>query len=166
MNMSLIDEAERRLHEVRLVSAATRTELKGMFNEAANAAGKYKAWVEYEILKAEKQLKLDRATVILDKAPIEAAKMKEQGIKMNEDIREALIARDEECSHSLEVLNALQAVKAILDSHFWSFIRAINSVDEIAQNRSVTPTPNFSSGSIGQTWNTPQTNLMGKNERE
>jgi hypothetical protein len=163
--MSIIDEAERRLHEVRIVSNASAKELEGLFNEAANSTSKYMAWVEYEILKATKQHTLDRSTVILDKAPEEAKRLKETGIKMNEDLREALIARDEDCQKSLDVLNSLKAVKALLESSYWTFIRAHNSSSQVAQQKGIAPTPNFS-GSIGQTYNTPQQNLMGRNERQ
>ena len=165
LEMDLIDEAERRLHEVRLVNTATRTELAGLFNQAANACGKYMAWVEYEILRATKQYNLDRATVILDQVPEHAKAMKEAGMKMNEDHREALIMRDPACSESLDRLNSLKAVKALLESHHWSFIRAHGSTQEVAQQRGISPTPNFS-GAVGQTHNIPQMNFMGKDERK
>lgn len=165
LGMDIIDEAERRLHEVRLANPATRNELCGLFNQAANTCGKYQAWIEYEILRADKAHKLDRAVVILEKATEEAKRLKELGIKMNEDLREALISRDEACAASLETLNELKAMKALLESHFWSFIRAHNSCIEVAQSRGFAPTPQFN-GSEGQTYNIPQMNFMGKDERK
>lgn len=163
--MDIIDQAEARLHEVRLVSQATATELKGVFNEAANAASKYMAWIEYEILKAKKQLDLDRATVILDKVPEEAKRLKESGVKMNEDMREALISRDEDCQYALDVLDSLKAMKALMDSYYWTFIRAHKSLEEISNRKGMAPTPNFG-GHVGQTFDVPQTNLMGADERK
>lgn len=165
LDMALIDEADRRLHEVRLVSAATATELKGMFNEAANTASKYLAWIEYEILRAKKTHSLNRATVVLEKAVDEAKRLKEVGIKMNEDMRDALIARDEACQRSQDVLDSLIAVKALLESSYWTFFRAHGSIDTVSQNKTVAPVPNFG-GQIGQTYNIPQINLMGKDERK
>lgn len=163
--MDIIDQAEARLHEVRLVSVATATELKGAFNEAANATSKYMAWIEYEILKAKKQLDLDRATVILEKVPLEAIRLKESGIKMNEDMREALISKDEDCQYALDVLDSLKAMKALMDSYYWTFIRAHKSLEEVSNRKGMTPTPNFG-GHIGQTFDSPQINLMGKDERK
>ena len=163
--MDLIDQAERRLHEVRLVSTATATELKGLFNEAANGASKYMAWIEYEILKAKKQLDLDRATVILDKLPAEAARLMDTGMKMNKNMRDALISRDEDCQYALDVLNSLQAMKALMDSYYWTFIRAHKSVEEVSNRRNGNPTPNFG-GHVGQTFDMPQVNIMGKDERK
>ncbi len=165
LDMDIIDEAERRLQEVRLANQATKSELSGLFNQAANTCGKYMAWIEYEILQATKRHNLDRATVILDKVPEEAVRLKELGIKMNEDLREALICRDTACQESLDTLNQLKAVKALLESHFWSFIRAHTTTSEVAQNRNFTPQPQIN-GSLGQTYNIPQPNFMGKDERK
>jgi hypothetical protein len=166
LDMTVLDEAERRLHEVRMVSHATSRELGGLFNQAANEAGKYVAWVEYEILKATKQYELDKATVILDKAPEKAAEMKEAGMKMNEAIRDAMIARDEDCMRSLDILNALQAAKKLLETSFWSFLRSYQSADAVSNAKGQAPTPNFSSGHVGQTYDIPQMNIMGRDERK
>lgn len=162
LDMTPLDEAERRLIDVRTVTPATQKDLEGLFNEAANTATKYLAWIEYEVLQAQKRLDLDRATVILDKAPEYANSIKESGIKMNETIREALIARDEACQMSLDVLNSLKAVKALLEAKSESFVRAHYSSRAIADYKGQAPTPNFS-GPIGRTYDMPQTNFMGEN---
>lgn len=164
LDMSIIDEGERRLHEVRMVSSATSQDLSGLYNESANTTSKYLAWVAYEILNADKQHMLDRATVMLDKAPEEAIRLKETGIKMNEDLREALIARDADCQISLDIVNSLKAVQKLLEASYWTFIRAHNAAGEVAKKKDFAPTPNFS-GTVGQTYDLPQTNFMGKNER-
>lgn len=165
LDMSLIQEADRRLHEVRLVSHATKSELQGLYNQAANEAGKYMGWIEYEILRAKKQLTKDRSNVIMGIAMEKAKELKSLGMKMNEDLREALISQDEKCSESLDRLNSLEAVKVILGESKWSFIRAFNSISELAGQKGAQPTPNFV-GEIGQTFNIPQPNFMGKDERK
>lgn len=159
LNMDLLDAAEKRLHEVRLANPALSKDLEGLFNEAANLATKYLAWIKYEILQAEKNYSLDRATVILEKLPEEAARLKEKGIKMNEDYREALIIRDEACSRSLDVLNSLKAVQALLEASSETFIRAHYS--SRTKEKEMAPTPNFM-GTVGQTIDVPQANFMGK----
>lgn len=159
LDMSLLDTAEKRLHEVRLANPALSKDLEGLFNEAANLATKYLAWIKYEILQAEKNYSLDRATVILEKLPEEALKLKEKGIKMNEDYREALIIRDEACARSLDVLNSLKAVQALLEASSETFIRAHYSSRN--KEREMAPTPNFM-GTVGQTYEIPQNNFMGK----
>lgn len=159
LNMQILDEAERRLHEVRLANPALAKDLEGLFNEAANTATKYLAWIKYEILQAEKNYSLDRATVILEKMPEEAAKLKAAGIKMNEDYREAFIIRDEACSRSLDILNSLKAVQALLEASSETFIRAHYSSRN--KEKEMAPTPNFM-GTTGQTYEIPQNNFMGK----
>lgn len=163
--MALLYEADSRMHEVRLVSQATCKELGGLFNQACNLSGKYLAWVEYELLRAEKNHNLNRATVILEKAPLEAVKLKQMGIKLNEDIREALIAKDPECDRSLDILNSLKAIKALLTSSYWSYKSAYESADENANRRTTTPTPNLG-GEIGRLTDAPQPNFMGSGERK
>lgn len=164
--MSLIDQAERRLPEVGLVSAATRSELQGLYNQAANEAGKYLGWVEYEILKAKKNLKKARSNVIMSEAMAAKAKeLKELGMKMNEDIREAIISQDPACDDLQDRLDALEAVKVVLGEAKWSYIRAFNSISELAQGKNTQPTPNFST-TLGSTYNLPQPDFMGKDERK
>jgi hypothetical protein len=158
LDMSVIDEAERRMHEVRLVSQATCKELGGLFNQAANLAGRYKAYVKHELLKAEKHHALDRSVVILEVAPAYA---RANGLKSNEDIREALICKDAACSASLDIVNALKAVEALFDSSQWSYIRACAAADENANSRNASPTP-YTGGHIGQLSDSPQPNFMGK----
>lgn len=159
LDMSMIDQAEARLSEVRITNQATSKELEAIFNEAANLTTKYLAWVKYEILGAKKNHQLNRATVVLDKLPAEAVRLKESGIKMNEDYREAFIIRDKDCDASLDRLNTLEAVQALLEAQAETFIRAHYSARSIAQDKSVTPTPSHSTsvGSLSQ----PEVQVMG-----
>ena len=165
LDMTLVYEAEGRLFEVRTVSPATAPELTGYFNEACNLSTKYLAWIEYEILQAEKGFNLAKATVILDKAPEEYKKIAGTGIKFNEDFREALIARDLECQDRLDALNGLQAIKALIESKSKSFERAYYACRHIAESKQKTAAmPNFS-GTIGQTYEDEQNNFMGQRKR-
>jgi hypothetical protein len=165
LEMIVIDEANRRLDEVRYVNPATSKELEGLFNEAANHAGKYMAWVEYEILKAKKLHEKNRSRVILGKAIEKAKELKDIGVKMNEDMRDALIAEDPDCESSLDILNSLTAVHKLLESTFWSFVRSTTACQNTAANKNSTPTPNLG-GVVGRTFETPQANFMGKDERK
>lgn len=165
LDMTRIDEANRRMHEARFVNPATQKELEGLFNEAANEAGKYMAWIDYEILKIKKVHDKNRARVTLGKAVEEAKRFKAEGMKMNEDIRDALYATDPDCEKSLDIMNELTTAKAVLETAFWSFVRAHKSVAESAQNRGSAPTPNLV-GTIGRTYESPQANFMGKDERK
>ena len=159
LEMDEVYRAEARLHEVSIVSPLTAPELMGYFNTACNLTTKYISWIEYEILVAQKHYELAKATVILDIMPDEVKRFKDSGMKANEDFRNALIARDMECSNALDRLNQLIAVKSLLDNKARSFIRAYNASRSIWERRSNTPTPNFNG-----TLDASASNLMGASE--
>jgi hypothetical protein len=165
LDMATIYQAEKRLPEVKIANQGTALELEAFFNEAANLASKYLAWIEYEILHAEKQFDLDKATVLLEKAPEyfsqNKEKFKELGIKFNEDFRQALIARDEDCQRSLDTMNALQAAKTLIEAKISTFIRAHYTARSVAAQKMVAPSPAHN-GFEGQTYLVDQQNFMGK----
>lgn len=158
LDMTEIYNCENRVYEVRSVNPVTAVELRALFNSAANLSGKYIAWIEYEINMAKKQFDLAKATVILDKAPEEFKRLKDTGIKYNEDFRDALVARDRECQEASDKISHLTAIKAFIDSKLKTFIRSYYSCDSIAQARGgIAASPNFS-GVLGQS---AFGNLMG-----
>ncbi|RLF66579.1 MAG: hypothetical protein DRN30_01850 [Thermoplasmata archaeon] len=124
LDMSLIYQAEGRISETRVANPATAAELTATFNEACNTATKYIAWIKYEILRARRNYDLAKATVIIDKLPEEAARMKEAGIKSNPDFREALISRDAECRQSKDIWDALEATKTFIEAKVKTFERS------------------------------------------
>lgn len=138
LDMTEVYHTERRLREVAFATPGTAPELQATYNVAANEIGKYISWVKYEKLRAEKELKLAKARVIIDDLPGHAARLKESGIKMNEDIRDAYFVKDKACSEMMEKINAIEAVLALLESKFWSFIRAHDSVSNTAAKRGMT----------------------------
>ena len=145
LDMSLVYSAEKRLGEVAMVSPATAPELIGYFNEACNATTKYLAWVEYEILMAQKHYELARAHVILEKAPDAYDKIKDRGIKFNEDFRGALVTMDRDCQGRLDTLNALKAVRVLLENKAKSFERAYYACKTTWDRKQTTAaSPNFS----------------------
>lgn len=161
LEMDEIYRAEGRLHEVSIISPMTAPELMGYFNTVCNLTTKYISWIEYEILVAQKHYELAKSTVILDKMPDEVNRYKNNGMKANEDFRNALIARDPECSAFLDKVNQLTAVKSLLENKARSFVRAYNASRSIWERRANTPSPNFN-GTIGA----PANNLMGAPEED
>jgi hypothetical protein len=169
LDMKLLLEAEVRLQEVRIVNPSTAPELTGYFNEACNMSNKYLAWIEYEIIQAKKNYDLARAVVILEKSIDEYEKQKnrfkELGIKFNEDFREAMVIRDEECQTKKDTIDSLEAVKTLIEAKSKSFERAYYACRLIADNKNrVAASPNFS-GVIGQTYDYPQDNFMGERKK-
>lgn len=169
LDMKLLHEAEGRLNEVRVVTPVTAIELTGFFNEACNLSNKYLAWVEYEIIQAKRNYDLARATVILEKSVDEyekqKARFKELGVKFNEDFREAMVIKDIECMQRKDVLDALEAVKFLIEAKSKSFERAYYACRLISDNKNRSAaSPNFS-GVIGQTYDTLQDNFMGERRK-
>jgi hypothetical protein len=149
LNMGEVYTAERRLNEVSLATPDTAPMLMGYFNEVCNTTTKYLSWVEYEILMAQKNHELAKATVILERSVEEFKKLKDTGIKYNEDFRNAVVARDPDCQSTLDTLNALMAVRALLDSKARTFVRAYNATRSLAERRSLNaamPNLNFREG--------------------
>lgn len=143
LDMTNIYQAEDRLMEVSYANDSTASELMGYFNAVCNTTTKYIAWIEYEIVEATREYDLAKATVVLDKMPAEVQKYKDAGIKSNEDFRNALIVRDADCQARQEILGQLEAVKKLLESKSWSFIRAFNATKSVVERRSGTPIPNL-----------------------
>ena len=162
LDMTSIYEAESRLHEVRAVNPVTAPELMGYFNNACNTTTKYLAWVEYEILQAQKFLKLAKSIAILEKAPVAYQKQKTDGVKYNEDFRDAIVNTDPDYQKRLDVLNALTATKVLLEGKVWSFVRAYNACKFISKPKNTTAASPNLNGTIGQTYDEPQENFMGK----
>ena len=160
--MSVLRDAESRLQEVKMVSPVTALELGAYFNEACAIGTKYIAWIEYEILQAEKAFDIAKADVVLDKAPEEFKKLKDTGIKFNEDFRNALIARDQACQHALDVLNSMKAARALVSGYADAFKRAHYSCKAISDRKdSSAASPNMS-GYVGQTYLEDQVDFMGR----
>lgn len=143
LDLSLLDLAESRLYEVRLNNPAMAKELEGLFNEAANLAAKYLAWIEFELLQARKNLDLERATVLIDVIPLKALELKETGMKMNEDLREAIIMREPAYIKALDTYNSLLAAQSLIKANMDTFVRAHYSARNKDKERSFAPTPQF-----------------------
>lgn len=146
LDMTEVYLAERRLREVSVVNPQKAPELMGFFNDVCNTTTKYIAWIEYEILVAQKQFDLAKATVILEKSPEIYRPLKDTGIKYNEDFRDACVARDPECGKASEKVQFLVATRALLDAKARSFVRAYNAAKAVWERRNtVAASPNIGS---------------------
>jgi hypothetical protein len=151
-SMEEIHKAEARLMEVAIVNPVTANELSAFFNTACSTTSKTLGMLEYELSKCKKNYDLAKASVVLDKLPAEIIKLRDQGIKPNEDWREAFITRDEECSLWQESIEQLKAAQAFLASKLKCFERAYYSCYKEKDRKQFTPTTNIT-GHIGMTDN-------------
>lgn len=139
LDMAAIYQAEGRLRDVAYATPATAPELQATFNVAANEVGKYMAWVKYEQLRGKKEFGKAKSRVVIDEMPSKAKELKDSGVKPNEDFRDALVARDQQCSDIQERLDAMEAVYALLEGKFWSFVRAFNAAGGNSNTKGATP---------------------------
>lgn len=160
LDMQLVNTAEKRLKEVAFVNPTTCLELSSFFNEACNEVTKYEAWIEYEILEAEKSLNKIKAQIIVDKLPALAKDLKDSGQKPNEAWRDAIITLDCDYERALDIVNSLYAVKMLLRGKSESFKRAYFSAKDVSRGKEqIGATPNLN-GAVGQLAE-PQSNFMG-----
>lgn len=139
LDMATVYESENRLMEVALATPANAPELMAAYNDAANVVTKYLSWIKYELLSAEKEYALAKATVILDQVPEQTLKLKELGIKSSEDVRAAMIARDPKCSEMQEKINSIKCVYELLEAKADSFVRAYTAVKSLTYVKDKTP---------------------------
>lgn len=149
IDMTEVYRAEGRLREVAVANDGTSLELASYFNEVCNLTSKYISWIDYEIVEAKKEFDKAKAVVVLDKMLDEFKKFKDAGIKNNEDFREALIVRDPECARAQDTVDMLNAAKKLLEGKFWSFLRAYNTTNSVAERRRATPIPNLNGNPNG-----------------
>jgi hypothetical protein len=150
--MTEIHKAEARLMEVSIVNPVTANELSAFFNSACSLTSKTIGLLEYELAKSKKNYDLAKAVVILDKLPAEIIKLRDQGIKPNEDWRTAYITRDEECDLWQDSINELMAAQAFLTSKLKCFERAYYSCYKEKDRKQFTPTTHIN-GYVGMTDN-------------
>jgi hypothetical protein len=148
--MAEIHKAEARLMEVAIVNPVTANELSAFFNSSCSLVSKTLGLLEYELTKCKKEYDLAKAVVILDKLPAKIIELRNQGIKPNEEWRNAYITRDEECSLWQESINELSAAQAFLASKQKCFERAYYSCYKEKDRKQFTTPIN---GYIGMTDN-------------
>ena len=151
-NMAPIYKAESRLQDVSYVNLDSANELSSFFNEACNHGSRFIGAIEFELVHAKKCFALEKARVILDVAPPLAVKLKEVGMKPNDDWREALVARDLECSKWQEAIDMLSVAKSLVSTKVDSFKRAYYSCYKEKDRKQFLPTTHIN-GHIGETNN-------------
>ena len=94
------------------------------FNRAMISISQSLVQVNYEIVQAEKALKLVKAKIILDDLPEKIKSYRSMGIKDNADIRESIVLSDEDYQKHEDILNRLRAVKELLQVKYNMFDRS------------------------------------------
>lgn len=105
LQMDRIQEAESRIHEIKVVSPATHKDLEFLMNEGYRQAKQNLIRLEHLKLKAERQKEREKARVILDVIP-PLVEGRPQSYN-NADFRAAILARDTEYTKICEHMDQL-----------------------------------------------------------
>ena len=113
LNVSALQEAERRVHEAQHVNPSTYTNLEHCFNEAYRELKRHLATVGYQIVKAENEYEKSRSIVLLDKYQ---EYMKDKPSKLDtSEFRKAYISQDKDVVEAKDRLDSLKALEIFLD---------------------------------------------------
>lgn len=118
INLSNTKEAENRLIEARTVNPVTYIDLEHCFNESYRELKKHMSTLGLHLTKAEKELGLIKAELLLDKYPDflaeKTAASKAKGVKFQDsaDIRDCFLIQDEEYQKALDHLAKLKAIES------------------------------------------------------
>lgn len=113
LDISKTREAESRFHEIQTVSLITYVELEHTFQESYRELKRHYATINHELAKAEKELRLAKATVLLEKYPEYMAT--KPRVQDNADTRDSFMVRDEQYAASLDRINMLKAIHSFVD---------------------------------------------------
>lgn len=113
LNISKTKEAEDRLIEAKTVNPSTYAELEHTYGESYRELKNNLAIIGHQTVKAEKELKMIKATLLLDKYP-EFMKDKPKSHD-NSDMREAFFMKDLEYQEAIDRINMLKAMEAFTE---------------------------------------------------
>lgn len=113
LDVSSLQEAERRLIEAQHVNPSTYTNLEHCFNEAYRELQKHIATVGYQITKVENEYEKSKAVVLLDKYQ---EYMKDKPSRLDTaEFRKAYLSQDKDVQEAKDRLDSLKALEIFLN---------------------------------------------------
>lgn len=112
LEVSKINEAEKRLHEAQVVNPGTYSNLEYVYNEGYREARKHLSVIYYQITQAEKALREAKAVALLDEYP---EFLKSTGQKDNTHIREAFLERQANYTAAQDRIDMLKAMEKLME---------------------------------------------------
>jgi hypothetical protein len=113
LNVSRLQEAEKRLVEAQHVNPSTYTNLENCFGEAYRELKMHLATVGYQITKVENEYEKSKSIVLLDKYQ---EFMKDKPARLDTaEFRKAYITQDKDVQEAKDRLDSLKALEIFLD---------------------------------------------------
>ena len=134
IDLSISYQTEARVPEVAFVTQAKAPELLAAFNSGYLELHKQVTMLEYELVQARTAADKVRAIVLLDRAPgiLEARGLiNGKNRSGSEDLRNAVLAQDEEYQKAVETAEQIECVVELLKGKLKGFEMAYSSVKKI-----------------------------------
>lgn len=112
-------EGEGRLHEAKMVNAATYSELEACYNEGYRELRRHLATIGFQLGEADKEMELAKSTFLIDEYPSLIKDLPKS--QDSADLRKAHLMRNQAYVDSLDRINMLKAMEAMLDGKIKTF---------------------------------------------
>jgi hypothetical protein len=112
LDISNIQEGERRLVEAKTVNVSTFSELSYCFNESYRECRKHMSVIGYQIAMTEKEINKVKSRYLLDEYQ---EMIKEKKIKDSTDIRESYLVTKEDYATAIDRLALLKATESFIE---------------------------------------------------
>jgi hypothetical protein len=113
LDISALQEAEKRAHEAQYVNPSTYANLEHCFGEAYRELKRHLATVGYQAVKAENEFEKSRAIALMDKYQ---EFMKDKPARLDTgEFRKAYISQDPDVVEAKDRLDSLKALEMFLD---------------------------------------------------
>lgn len=135
LDLTLVLKAEARMFEVAIATPEKSLELMATFNEAMSKLSAFMADVQHEKDSAARLSKQIKARVMLDQS---GDYLKERKLGNSADLRMAVVEVNEEYQRSVDIVDQLRAVLALLDGKMSSLKMAYFGCKDVIKVQALT----------------------------
>lgn len=132
LELQQTQEAMSRINEIAVVNPASLPELLSCFGKALVELNRALSVISLEIVKVSHKVDRRKAIILLEEMPVILA---QKNLKSSEDVRNAILALDEQYSKLLEQKDALEAIFENLKGKSKNLELSLYSIKTITQYR-------------------------------
>lgn len=132
LELQQTQEAMSRINEIAVVNPASLPELLSCFGKALVELNRALSVISLEIVKVSHKVDRRKAVILLEEMPVILA---QKNLKSSEDVRNAILALDEQYSKLLEQKDALEAIFENLKGKSKNLELSLYSIKTITQYR-------------------------------
>jgi hypothetical protein len=128
LDMTPIYYAESRLHEQQMVNPSTYGELSYCFNEGYRVCKRHISTLEYQKVKAIRQLEQERSRIVLTVLPDQLKDVSKS--QNNADFRNAIIAQDKAFTECQKRIDALTVIISFMEGRIKVFENSVKAINK------------------------------------